>query len=183
MRGQCMQSVIRFTIPAVAVVGTVAALTGCGSSSPAKAASTSGTETTIMTTSSTSSNPSFALTSSGVFAGKGKLVGIGNGQDSSTAKLSDGTFVVNHPQGQQKIVSESLDSSSCAARRVEQGPYTITKGTGKYAGISGSGTAVATMTATLPRLKDGKCDTSPTVTPVHGTEHVTIKAVGPVHVP
>ena len=57
------------------------------------------------------------------------------------------------------------------------------KGTGKYAGISGSGTAVATTTATLPRMKDGKCDTSATVTPVAGTEHTTIKAVGKVHLP
>jgi hypothetical protein len=63
------------------------------------------------------------------------------------------------------------------------GPYTIGKGTGKYAGISGSGTAVATTTATLARMKDGKCDTSTTVTPVAGTEHATIKAVGKVHLP
>jgi hypothetical protein len=178
-----MQSVIRFTVPAVAILGTVAALSGCGSSSPAKAAPASGTETTVMTTSSTASNPSFALDASGVFAGKGTLVGNGNGKDSSTAKLSDGTFVVNHPQGKQKTVSESLDSKSCAAKLVEQGPYTLSKGTGKYAGISGSGTAIVTTTATLPRLKDGKCDTSTTVTPVSGTEHMTIKAVGPVHLP
>lgn len=82
-----------------------------------------------------------------------------------------------------KTVSESLDATSCAAKLVEQGPYTIGKGTGKYAGISGSGTAVATTTATLPRMKDGKCDTSATVTPVAGTEHTTIKAVGKVHLP
>jgi hypothetical protein len=178
-----MQSVIRFTVPFVAMVSAVAALSGCGSSSPAKAASTSGTETTVMTTSSMASNPSFTLNASGVFAGKGMLVGNGNGKDSSTAKLSHGTFVVNHPQDKQKTVSESLDSKSCAAKLVEQGPYTLSKGTGKYAGISGSGTAVATTTATLPRLKDGKCDTSTTVTPVAGTQHTTIKAVGPVHLP
>jgi hypothetical protein len=99
-----------------------------------------------MTTSSAVSDPSYALTASGVFAGKGTLVGNG-------------------------------------AKLVEQGPYTISKGTGKYAGISGSGTAVATTTATLARMKDGKCDTSTTVTPVAGTEHATIKAVGKVHLP
>ncbi len=178
-----MQSVIRFTVLAVAIVSTISAISGCGSSSPAEAAPISGTETTIMTTSSMASNPSFTLSASGVFAGKGTLVGNGNGKDSSTAKLSDGTFVVNHPQDEQKTVSESLDSKSCAAKLVEQGRYTLSKGTGKYAGISGSGTAVLTTTATLPRLKDGKCDTSTTVTPVSGTEHTTIKAVGPVHLP
>jgi hypothetical protein len=178
-----MQLAVRFIVPAAAAVGTIAALTGCGSSSPAKAAPMSGSETTIMTTSSMSSNPSFALTASGVFAGKGTLVGNGNGKDSSTAKLADGSFVVNHPQDKTKTVSESLDAKSCAAKVVEQGPYTISQGTGKYAGISGSGTAVATATATLPRLKDGKCDTSTTVTPVAGTEHTTIKAVGDVHLP
>jgi hypothetical protein len=178
-----MQSLIRLIVPAAATVGAVAALTGCGSSAPAKAAPESGSETTIMTTSSTSSDPTYALTTSGVFAGKGTLVGNGDGKDSSTAKLSDGSFVVSHPQDKTKTVSESLDSKSCVAKIVEQGPYTITKGTGKYSGISGSGTAVATATATLPRLKDGKCDTSTNVTPVAGTEHTTIKAVGQVHLP
>ena len=45
-----MQSAVRFIVPAAAAVGTVIVLTGCGSSSPAKAAPTSGSETTIMTT-------------------------------------------------------------------------------------------------------------------------------------
>lgn len=178
-----MQSLIRFTIPAVAVVSTIAALSGCGSSSPAKAAVSSGTETTVMTTTSMASNPSFVLSASGVFTGKGTLIGIGNGKDSSTAKLSDGSFVVNHPQDKQRTISQSLDSKSCAAKVVEEGPYTLSKGTGKYAGIRGSGTAVVTTTATLPRLKDGKCNTSTTVTPVADTEHTTIKAVGSVHLP
>ncbi len=176
-----MQSVIRMTVPVVAIVSTAAALTGCSSNSPARAAPSSGTETTILTTGSMTSNPSFTLSASGVFAGKGTLVSNGSGEDSSTAKLPGGTFVVNYPESEQKTVSESLDSTSCAAKLVEQGPYTITKGTGKYSGISGSGTAVLTATATLPRMKDGKCNTSTTVTPVAGTEHITIKAVGPVH--
>jgi hypothetical protein len=178
-----MQSVIRFVVPAAALVGSVAALSACGSSAPAAAAPASGTETTIMTTNSTASNPRFSLTASGVFAGKGTLVGIGNGEDASTAKLADGTFVVNHPEDKTKTVSQSLDTKSCAAKIVEEGPYTLSKGTGKYAGISGSGTAVATATATLPKTKDGKCDTSSTVTPVAGTTHTTIKAVGSVHLP
>jgi hypothetical protein len=185
-----MKPVIRVVTPAVGALCVIAALAGCGSSAPAKASAPppkaskhSGTETTVMTTSSRGKDPTYALTASGVFTGSGTFRGIGNGKNSSTAKLAGGSYVVDHPQDKAKKVSESVDQKSCKVKLVEKSPYTIGHGTGKYAGISGSGVALVTETYKVSRLADGKCNGSVSAKPKDGTLHTTIKAVGPVHLP
>ena len=113
----------------------------------------------------------------GLISGKGTFIGIGNGKNSSLAELPGGTFVVTHPHSQSKVLSESANSTTCAARFVQRSPYTISKGTGKFKGISGSGTAIVTSVATLPKLKTGKCDLSPNAIPLAGSVHTGIKAL------
>lgn len=52
---------------------------------------------------------------------------------------------------------QTLNSRTCLFTISESGTYKIGGGTGKYAGISGSGTYVASVLAVFARNSKGKC--------------------------
>jgi hypothetical protein len=85
----------------------------------------------IVTTSATSSKASVIL--------YGPVTGAGvdlQGSKTDTFKLPGGTFEVVHSQGKG---SQSFNPKTCLATIDLHGTYTISHGTGAYAGISGSG--------------------------------------------
>jgi len=119
-----------------------------------------------------------------VFAAAGSFARVGSNSDQSRAVFPHGSFLVIHPHSKAaKVTSQSVDHASCVATETERVPYTIGNGTGRYKGITGSGTAIVTFTAKLPRLKNGSCDMSSTVALVPGTATTTIRAVGRVRLP
>jgi hypothetical protein len=109
------------------------------------------------------------VTAAGDLSGKhGIQVGIfhgsisGGGKDtplsnSDVIKLPGGSVTVKHP-GSQSTFTPKVDKSTCYVSFVTKGPFTLTSGTGKYAGISGSGTFVGHGYGYAPRTSDGSCN-------------------------
>jgi hypothetical protein len=86
----------------------------------------------------------------------------GVGYPKPSAKLSrfvfpDGSYQVTHsvPTG-----PHSLNPKTCLLRANEHGTYTVSGGTGKYKGITGSGKFTVSGIVILARTKSGACDTS-----------------------
>ena len=86
----------------------------------------------------------------------------GVGYPKPSAKLSrfvfpDGSYQVTHsvPAG-----PHSLNPKTCLLRANEHGTYTLSGGTGKYKGITGSGKFTVSAVVILARTKSGACDAS-----------------------
>jgi hypothetical protein len=171
---------LRLRGSAAALLTSVVALAGC--SAHATSAAREGNEKFVLRSDTSSLNPVYAVTASGVFAGTGTFPGIGDGRNQSMARFSDGTFIVTHPARDQKTTVQQVDSRTCAMIVDQTGTYTIGRGTGAYKGITGYGTATADFTGTLPR-RNGKCDTSAAAVPVKGTAHAVIVAKGAILLP
>ena len=137
----------------------------------------SGTESFVSTSSDASGSP-LALTMVGVFSATGTQTETG--PDKWLARLPGGTFVViTQPQK----ASDSVDSSTCVLTGQQPGTYTSGKGTGKYAGITGSGTYHLVYKATYPRMSNGTCNTSSSAVPVQGSVSWVVHGGGPVKLP
>jgi hypothetical protein len=178
-----MHQVLRATMSAAALLALAAAAgcskAGASDETPARG----GAESFVLTTSSSDPNPGYAVTAAGVFAATGTLTGVGSGQNSSLAKVTGGTFVMTHPVQDEKVSHRSLSKKTCVVLLTQTGSFTLSKGTGDYAGLTGYGTDSGTFAATLPRKKDGACETSSKAEPVPGSVHVTIKASGTLLIP
>jgi len=92
-----------------------------------------------------------------------------------TFVLQKGRFQLAH-----KVTStiHHFNPATCLEQLTLKGTYTVSHGTGKYTGISGSGTLVFSLLAILPRVS-GKC--SMTRPPV--ALQVILKESGPVSLP
>jgi hypothetical protein len=160
MRPDC-QRIARETnmrVSKIAAVGTAAAAilsSGIGlaaanasTAAPAK----SGTEhLSLMST-----QPSGAravIIASGVFTAGGVDI---TGNTTDKVVLPGGTFKIVH-KGNPHVVKQSFNPQTCLSDFVGTAPFTITKGTGKYKGISGSGHARITYYFIAKRSK-GKCN-------------------------
>jgi hypothetical protein len=177
---------------AAGAMGSLAALTACGGSggappgsaqlqgpshtaSPAHAA---GTETFTATTADMSviaaPNNSLPVKASGAFTDTGSISLAGDGK-SATLHLRSGTIAMSHGRGTSR---QSLDRANCRATLIESGlKYRITGGTGKYAGMTGNGSAELTLVASLPK-QHGTCNASQSAVPTSARE--TFTATGPV---
>jgi len=177
---------------AAGTMASLAVLTACGSSggappgsaqlhgashaaSPAHAA---GTETFTATTADMSviaaPNNSLPVKASGAFADAGSISLAGDGK-SATLHLHSGTIAMSHGRGTS---NQSLDRANCRATLTESGlKYRITGGTGRYAGVTGSGTAELILVASLPK-DHGTCNASQSAVPTSARE--TFTATGPV---
>jgi hypothetical protein len=177
---------------AAAVVAAVAALAAaaCGSSAPAPAASAG-------TGSSRTGTQSLA----GSVAGPAALAGsattplrltavvdttasvhLGTAQRSPvTITTARGKLTVRHTQGTAS--QRLLSTKTCKFAFGQHSSYTVlpSKSTGAFAGATGSGTAVITITGTLPR-RNGRCDTSGTAQPNPAGLRVSFAAHGPLTV-
>ncbi len=146
-------------------------------------ASSSGTQSFVLTTRSTAPNPVYQAVASGVFSATGTMQATSTASNAPLkATFPKGTFMLNEVSAGHQ--SGTINPSTCAAVYTETGlKYTISNGTGSYKGITGSGTANLKFTGTLPKLSNGKCNESTTATPVAGTALSVVHASGPVTLP
>ena len=98
-----------------------------------------------------------------------------------TITTARGKLTVRHTQGtgSQKLLS----TKTCKFAFGQHSTYTVlpSKSTGAFAGATGSGTAVITITGTLPK-RNGRCDTSSTAQPSTAGLRVSFAAHGPLTV-
>ena len=176
---------------ASAVFGIAAVVAGCSSSgNSASLASSGGSGPTHMSGTEIFTAGTTSLTVIGSNVQKLPLRALGAFTDAGYITIQTGANaadkVITFPDGTIKLTSTSrstpkqgVNSTNCRAHEsLTGGTYKIIGGTGKYAGITGSGTADVTVTATLPRTKDGKCNMARTVQPTSAQE--TIAAHGPI---
>jgi hypothetical protein len=137
---------------AVAVAGTlaVAGLT-TASASPAARLSVSGIERfQLMTSSARSAKVSIIALGSVFTAG-----GIDHpGNKADTAVFPDGTFKIRHSAG---MGTQHFNPKTCLAVIHQHGTYTLRRGTGAYAGISGHGVYHLSEVFIAARNAQGKC--------------------------
>jgi hypothetical protein len=165
-------------------IGLLAA--GCGGSADGAAATKSGTETisgTLTGAQAMATNPVFHLTLKGPVNTTANLplgtTSPKKGQ-ARTIKTSAGNLVIvgGTPASTQKLLS----TKTCRFAFGTTLPYTVDggKSTGQFAGATGNGKAALLLQADLPKLSDGKCDTSSTAQPVPSSALATFKAAGPL---
>jgi hypothetical protein len=162
---------MRKSITSAVIAATTAAVVGgTGIAIAATHSATTGTETfQMMTTSGTSSTSS--VIASGVFTAPGTDHESTTGNTASFV-FPNGTVSVKHSRGTGK---QSLDPKTCLLTVNLHGTYTLTGGTGAYAGISGNGTYKLSILAIGAR-SGGKCSQSKP--PL--AWHQVINATGPV---
>ena len=138
---------------AVSAAATVLWLAGPASAAPAAStARTVNDHIQIMTTSATS-NTLGAIETGSVFTGAG-VDHSGNNVD--TLVFPGGTYKTRHGSG---TGTQTLNPKTCLLRVSLHGTDTTYGGTGKFRGISGTGTWQASVLAIFPRSA-GKCATS-----------------------
>jgi hypothetical protein len=123
----------------------------------------------------TSSNGKETVVAHGLFTGGGKDEA---GVVKDVLHLGGGTLTLLHP-GKGHTSRKHIDHATCYATLRLTGKYTLGKGTGKYAGVTGSGTYTVSVQAILKRTSSGSCDkqSKPKV------EADAIKASGPATMP
>jgi hypothetical protein len=92
----------------------------------------------------------------GAINGGGKDVAHGQ---SDRIHLRGGAITVKHPDKTSTFVPK-IDPATCYATFTLSGKFTLTHGTGRYHGISGSGTYAGRGYGYLARKKDGTCNTN-----------------------
>ena len=94
-----------------------------------------------------------------------------------------GNFTVT-VTGAPKQVQKMLSARSCLFEAVTTVPYKAdgATSTGKFAGATGSGVVTVSFTAVLPKLADGKCDTSNSAQPLAKGAVALFAASGPLTV-
>jgi hypothetical protein len=163
---------MRKTTAALITAATTAIATGAGlataSASPAASASSGTEHFYLMTTSGTSNRSS--LIAEGVFTAAGVDI---SGSSTDTVQLPGGTFKIHHsggPSGAPKV-----NPATCFTTLTVTDPFSVNGGTGKYKGLTGSGTAVISIIAILAR-SHGACteDANPVAwhQTITGTAHV-----------
>jgi hypothetical protein len=125
----------------------------------------------IMSTSETSSN--FSLIATGAFSAGGVDV---SGGTTDTAKFAGGTFKIRHRTTGHR---QSFSPKSCLSTVNQHGTYKLAGGTGKYAGISGSGKFTLRILIVAARTRAGKC----TMKKKPVASQLIITAAGPVQLP
>lgn len=71
-----------------------------------------------------------------------------------TVVFPDGTFKFTHVRHSG---TETFNPSTCLLTESERGTFTISRGTGKYAGIRGSGEFVTSIVAVTAKNAAGRC--------------------------
>jgi hypothetical protein len=130
---------------------TVVAATAVITAASASGQSTSGTEHFSFVNTSTTSNTYSAIATGAFTAGGTANLPTGHG----TLKFSAGTITVTDKGGKAKV---KTSLKKCIQSTTQSGTYTITGGTGAYAGITGSGKFKAAFVQVGPTVK-GKCST------------------------
>ena len=164
---------MRKIITSAAVAAAAAVIGGTGIAAAGTHSASSGTENfQMMTTSATS--PTASVIASGVFTAPG-ADHENNKANTATFVFANGTVSLKHSAGTGK---QSFNPKTCLLTISEHGTYTLTGGTGSYAGITGNGKYQLSILA-IGASSGGKC--SKTQPPV--AFHQVINASGPVSLP
>jgi hypothetical protein len=89
---------------------------------------------------------------------------------------------VLHLRYGRSTFTQFQEASSCNGSYANRMPYTITGGTGAYAGASGHGTAEIEFVGTFHKV-NGKCDFAGQAKPITGSARLSYGAHGPVTLP
>jgi hypothetical protein len=146
MTGAAAAAVLGLAVPASASQAAVAAVTGTE-------------HFQFATTSPTAS--SNQLIAYGVLTAAG--VERDGAHNTGTVTFSNGTIKLKHDNG---TGSQSFNAKTCLMQINVHGKYTVTGGTGKYAGVTGHGTYTVSILAIGPKTKSGACSNSQTVPPI-----------------
>jgi len=97
-----------------------------------------------------------------------------------TFKTAAGNFVI--VGGTASSTQRLLSTSTCRFEFSTIVPYTVSgdKSTGQFAGATGTGRAVVLFQGDLPKLSNGKCNTSTSAQPATSTVVSTFAAAGPL---
>jgi hypothetical protein len=156
---------------AAAVITLTAVVSGAGLAAASTRSAASGTEHfQLMTTSATSNTSS--LIASGAFTDYG-VDHAGSKVD--TVTLQQGSFQIAHSAG---TGSRQFNPTTCLFQLNLKGTYSVGHGTGRYTGISGSGTYQLSILG-VGAKSGGTC--SKTLPPVAFQQ--VIRASGPVSLP
>ncbi len=90
----------------------------------------------------------------GLFTGGG--VDDASHQNYDILHLGGGTLRINHPDAQSKF-TEQVNPKSCFITFKITGKYTLSNGTGRFAGVTGNGTYQLFEEGILGRDKSGAC--------------------------
>lgn len=143
----------RTVIAAIAVISAAVMMSGAGlaraNPGPDRSSSSATEHFRVISTDATSSSQSVIAT--GAFTAGGVYV---FGRTVDKAKLYRGTFKLY-----RHITYRSTPEppSNCLFTETERGTYTIGAGTGRYAGISGSGKFTLRITGVLASTAKGQC--------------------------
>ena len=130
--------------------------------SPVAASAAGGAEhMQMMTTSPTATKTSLIAYGALTAAGIDKQ----NANGTDTLIFSGGTIGLKHTpaKGGDK---QSFNNKTCLLQFTEKGTYKVTGGTGKYKGVTGSGTYLLNIIGIGPKLKSGACNPSQNAVPV-----------------
>jgi hypothetical protein len=136
-----------------AIIGAVALASTIGGTSLAQASSrpaVSGTEHILAISTSSANSSKYSVIMTGAFTAGGTVVTHGS---SAVITLPGGTFKVSAKAGKQ---TRNFSKTTCLFTVTVRGTDTLGHGTGKYAGISGSGRSAFSLRAVFPRVA-GKC--------------------------
>lgn len=126
--------------------------------SPRPAAVTGAEHFQVMST-ATSNSPNSPLIAWGVFTGAGVDRQISSNAAGTKGVdnfiFANGKFKVTHTAKTQK---QSFNTKTCFYSFSQTGVFTLSGGTGKYKGISGSGKFALTVVGIGPKLKSGACN-------------------------
>jgi hypothetical protein len=134
------------------IMGAVALASTIGGTSLAQASSrplVSGTEHILALSTSSADSNKYSLIMTGAFTAGGTMVTRG---PSATVTLPGGTFKVTS----KGKVAQHFSKTTCLFTVAAHGTDKLGHGTGKYAGISGSGTFTLSLRAVFPRVA-GAC--------------------------
>jgi hypothetical protein len=181
--GKHVNRTVRAASTLAAGIGLLAA--GCGGSANGAAAQKSGTETitgALKGDAAMATNPVFHLTFRGPVNTTATFP-LGNAPrkgEPRTFKTAAGNFVI--VSGTSSTTQRLLSTSTCRFEFSTTLPYTVSgaQSTGQFAGATGSGSALVLFVGNLPKVSNGKCNTSSTAVPTVSTVVSTFKAAGPL---
>jgi hypothetical protein len=134
-------------LPAAAMVG--AAGLSAASASPAVSGAEHFQIVRISATTATSS-----VVATGAFTAGGTIAGGNGNNGTGTVRVPGGTFKITHHTVHAK---GSVNPRTCLFTVTGDGTYKLGSGTGKYAGIAGSGKFALRIVAVDARDSKGKC--------------------------
>jgi hypothetical protein len=129
-----MRKPVKLALAVTAAAVTATAGIAAASAAPTASHTASGTEHIQVMSASTGSGPASVI-ARGVFTAAGQ-VRLGDAKV-VTIRFPGGTVVLSHKQAHG---AQHFSPASCLSLVSQSGSYRITRGTGRYAGISGHGT-------------------------------------------